>query len=188
MRWLPAAQFTLLIALPAWLYRWSLKGTFLLYSPLVWVAHRSFKDSPWERLRDIREIAFHRLVRGYSVLVFVMLLSRMAMDILFPSWRSLWIGLPFAAQFDAVLGSHMGVAPHVPPLWQIAMGANAILAWVIYFYADWVLTRHARRSLPNEHSVDGVLRTVWFLRTSLSVYVILSGIYAAAVLTGMSLM
>jgi hypothetical protein len=178
LRWPLAALFTLFIVLPAWLYRWSLKGTFLLYSPLVWVAHRSFADDPWERLRDIRELAFHRLVRGYSGVVLALLLVRVALDLLLPTWPSLWAGLPSAALLDAVL------APHRLPFWQLAMGTNAFMAWVLYFYADWALARHERGRPPVEHRVDGTLRALWLVRTSLSVYVIGNGIHAAAVLAG----
>ncbi len=172
------ALFGLIVALPAWLYRWSLKGTFILYSPLVWVAHRSFADSAWDRLQDVSELAFHRLVRGYSVLVLILLSSRVGLDALYPSWHLLWAGLPSAALLDAAL------APHALPIWQLAMATNAIMAWVLYFFADWALARHARQRAPGERTVNGVLRTVWLVRTSLSVYVILNGIHAAARLSG----
>jgi hypothetical protein len=176
LQWLTAALFILLIALPAWLYRWSLKGTFLLYSPLVWVAHRSFTDNPWDRLMDLRELAFYRLIRRYSVLVLVLLLARGVLDILIPTWPSLWAGLPSAAILDAVL------APHSLPFWQLAMGINALTAWALYFFADWALKRHERGRPPHEHGLDGILRALWLVRTSLSVYVIGNGIHAAVVL------
>jgi hypothetical protein len=176
LRWTIASLFTLFVVLPAWLYRWSLKGTFLLYSPLVWVAHRSFADNPWDRLRDIRELAFHRLVRGYSVLVLFLLFARVALDVLYPSWSALWTKLPSAALLDVAL------APHSLPVWQLAMSINAVMAWVLYFFADWALARHRRGRPPNNLIVDDGIRAVWLIRTTLSVYVISNGLYAAATL------
>lgn len=175
---LVAVPFSVFVALPAWLYRWASKGTFLPYSPLVWIAHRSFASGPWNLLHDIREVAFHRLVRGYSVVVLAALAARGALDLVSPTWPSIWAHHPSARYFEAVF------APGHLPLWQIAMGLNAVLAWALYYFADWVLVRQKRRSTLNEHWLGSILRSVWLVRGAASIFVILNGIWTAAVFAG----
>ncbi|WP_375758711.1 hypothetical protein [Corallococcus exercitus] len=173
-------QLMLIVVFPAWFYRWALKGTFLLYSPMVWVVHYSFSDDPWERLRDICELAVHRLVRGYSVLVLAALSSKVVLDLLVPQWSNLWTSHPSALLLNTI------IAPRQLPLWQMAMAVNAVTAWGLYFFADWALARRGRGRAPVQYRIETIVRTAWIVRTVLSVFVIANGVFAAAVLAGVA--
>ncbi|MFO0761695.1 MAG: hypothetical protein U0359_34955 [Byssovorax sp.] len=178
LAWVGAIAQLLFLRLPAWLYRWALKGTAIIYSPLVWLAHSTFSDDLHDRLQDLRDLALYRLVRGYSAIVLLALASRLALDLLVPSWPSLWAGHHAAPILNAVL------APHALPAWQIAVAINAIMAWTLYLYADWALARYTRSRPPNEARVEAVIRGGWLIRGALSIYVIGNGIRAAASLAG----
>ncbi|HLL52498.1 MAG TPA: hypothetical protein VK447_03070 [Myxococcaceae bacterium] len=159
-------------------YRWALKGTSLLFSPLVWLSHHSFASELWDRLLDLRDFAFHRAVRAYSSIALLVLGGRVALDVVHPAWPRVWEGHPSASLFDAI------AAPHRWPAWQIAMLINAFAAWGLYFVADGALKRKDRGRPRDMRFLDRFIRTIWFIRGALSLFVIGNGILAAAAFAG----
>jgi hypothetical protein len=172
--------FVLGIALlgPALFYRWSLKGSSLIYSPLVWVVHSATARPLRDHLQDIHELAVYRISRWFAS--FVLLLFAAKFYVYF-AWGDLgpsWHAIPGHRLLDAL------VMPKAFPFWQITSAVNAILAWILYLAADWVVARWKRGSRINEKVIAAMLRWISLVRGGLSVYAIVCGIYLAAALSG----
>jgi hypothetical protein len=164
------------LILPALVYRWSLKGTALLWSPIVWTLRGTFNPTPTQRLRDLRELAVHRVVRGWSLIVLALFVAKVILDEVSMNGSFACdeaLGKPLCQQV-LVLGS-------VPP-WQLAAVVNAVLAWVLYIAADWLLHR-APRTVTAGGVVDKAFKIVHVGRCTLSFYTIGCSIYLAALLS-----
>jgi len=159
---------------PALLYRWSLKGTTLVHSPLIWIVHGAFKSHLRERLEEIRELVRYRLMRLYSAAVLVFFLSKV---LLFSMWSSIaewWNNTPPAEFLNAYL------APLEIPRWHIAAAVNSLLAWVLFFMADHAVARYKREAEVNEGRLDTIVQSVTLIRGILTLYTIGTGLYIAA--------
>ncbi len=169
-----ALIYTVSIALPAWLYRYSLKGTSLFYSPLIWVVHGSVKGSLRERLDEVRTLAVYRMSRLYSIFVLAFFVSKI---LFFSFWNNaaFWWNETYAADFLNAF-----VAPQGLPRWQIAAAANAILAWLLFFIADYVLLQYDRGNEPNQALFDFSVGAIKVGRGALTIYTITATIYLAA--------
>lgn len=44
------------VYIPALVYRWSLKGTSIIYGPLVWVIRGTFAPTTWHVLREVKQL------------------------------------------------------------------------------------------------------------------------------------
>jgi hypothetical protein len=159
-------------------YRWSIKGSALIYSPLVWIVHSSTARPIRVHLQDILKLAYYRIQRWFGASVLLLFLAKVyvyrAWDDFAPTWRA----IPGHRLLDAI------VLPEAFPPWQITSAINAILSWVIYLGADWAVARWNRGSRVNEKIIGVMLRWLSLVRGVLSVYTIICGIYLAASLSG----
>jgi hypothetical protein len=132
-----------LAALPAWLYRWSVKGTAVLLGPLVWTVYDARGRTP----QVICESKFYEAVRLYSLAVlalfFVKITSLMGMPLgdLVAEWAP---RLVERARDNPVLSAF--IVPDCIPWWQMLLLANALLTWILYFYADRLRLRGTNHS------------------------------------------
>jgi len=158
--WLVIVPFTFL---PAWLYRWTLKSTFWIYLPLLWVvgpAHFK-RDSYWLRLQ---RIANDQLGVLFSVVVIAMGLVKIRL------WQTR-AGL--AETLDATrLGRFFSdyVAPNDMPAWQYAAIINGVLAIVMYAAARQALNAREEKSPWPERPTDAGFRIATGLRRTLTLY------------------
>ena len=173
---LAAPLYFAFVFLPAFLYRLSVKATSLIYSPLIYVVHSSYLRDPYEMLRDVHELALHRRMRIYSGFVLLMFASKLY---LYVSWYQLsdrWQSIPSIEMINAF------VVPDAVAPWHLAAVINALLTWFLFFYADYIVTRHRRSP---EKAVDRLwvgnfFGTIWFVRGILSVYTISCVLYISA--------
>src|SRR5678815_5075161 len=138
----------IILLLPALCYRWSLRGSALIFSPLVWIAYGATARSARDHLRDIHEVAFYRVARRFAALVLLLFICK---TVIHYSWNDLpasWRSVLALKLLEPIL------APAAFPPWQLAGAVNALLAWVIYFASDWVLARWKRNSRINERAVE----------------------------------
>jgi hypothetical protein len=166
--------------LPAMAYRWSLKSTALIWSPLFWIVSPATDDLA-TRLREICKAALYRVMRLYSLVVAVLFLAKLYV---LWSWHELmtnWSQWPELAEMWAripqsdVLNAYI-VPPEIPP-WQLAAAINAVLAWIAFFIADLLLVRSEKhQSLPGDWLNDA-FRWVAIVRNTLSLYAIACTLY-----------
>lgn len=173
--WIPVMVIFLL---PAVLYRWSLKGSSVVYFPLVWIIHSATARSLRDHLQDIHELALYRIQRWFAAFVMLLFAAKAYIYYAWSDLASSWRAIPGHQLLDAV------VMPEAFPPWQVVSVINAILAWVLYLAADWLVARWNRGSRVNEKTIDFALRWLSLLRGILSVYTIVCCIYLAASLSG----
>ena len=159
-------------------YRWAIKGSALFWSPLVWIAHSSFRPHILRRVLDVRRLAIFSVGRAWAVVV----LALGGLKVLF-LYLAVRPSDHCPTSIQAAACSNV-IVPNALPPWQLAMLTNAILAWVLYLIADWALHRMRNGRLPAERFLDGFFKTMWLVRGTLSLYTIACSIYLAAFLSG----
>jgi hypothetical protein len=171
------APFLVVLSAIAVLYRFSVKGTAAVWSPIIWTVRRAFRPTLVAALRELRTLALHRVVRNWSLIVLGLLLAKSIVFQLGPGVTGECRGWVRADVCENV------VVPGAFPAWQIAAAFNAILAWVLYLLADGAL--HAMRNgrLPYEGFLDGLFKASRVVRGILSSYTIACSIYLAAYLS-----
>jgi hypothetical protein len=153
------------IFLPALLssivYRWALKSTAVLWLPLIWIIVQSRSRDIFARLAVIARSSWARLTLGYSVVVLVAFLVKLAL--LYGYWR-----FPSLSSLGQLGAAATKLADPVRlPLWQVASAFNAALAWVFYFHADMhLLTRGTAEAWPEKwikREYSAVTATRWII-------------------------
>ncbi len=171
---------TIALTVPAWLYRWSIKGTALIYLPLIYIVRSSQRESTEEHLEDVRDRATFKLARAVGVLSIVVFAVRLMAAL---SWNELvgwWEQLPRAIQRGA--DAYLNLNRVSIPIWMWASLANALLVWGLWIFADNMLTKHARSGEPIPDSVQTTLRSSLLARGALSIYTISCLLYTTAAL------
>ncbi len=162
-------MFGLIMFLPAYAYRWSLKATSIIYSPLVLVAMTTFR-----RIDDVRKelLLFvrsdlTRLAAAYSVVIIIAFLAKIVLMMTVAAFVDWWNEHP-AFQFLAIY-----VAPAEVPPWQVTSFVNAWLCLGVFFFARAALL-HIETGVPwSENMIKGILRVTTFFRWTLTIYTIL---------------
>ncbi len=167
-----AIVFLIPLILPSIVYRWSLKGSALLYLPFVWIA-RTTHIRGRARLLTLVHAGASKAARLLAVFTLLLVGSKLLLG-------GLWIEI--AAWFESrpleLLETLL--APAEIPLWQLASFTNAILAWLVYFVASGFLARHPQQTAEPSRAFDDGLSAVMVLRGCLSVYAIVVSIYLVA--------
>ncbi len=65
--------YVLVVWFPAFTYRLMVKGTALIYSPLIYIIHGSFASNFNDRLLAIRSLALYRVMRVYAAITILLL-------------------------------------------------------------------------------------------------------------------
>ena len=165
--------YFVLVFLPAFTYRLAVKGTALIYSPLIYIVHGSLGSPIEQLLRDIRDIAIHRAMRIYAAFVLVVFAAKFY---LYVSWNQLaenWNAIPGVDIINAYL-----LPEEVAP-WHIASCSIAALTWATFFYVDFVLSRQSRTSGDSAIPLWSgyAIQLVWMFRGILSLYSICCVMY-----------
>lgn len=172
----------ILFFLPALLYRWYLKGSFLVYWPFMLIFHVSRAETRTLRvhLRDILSRLFYRLGRYLAVLVWLLFIAK---TVIYLSWNESaswwWCTLPGRRLLDAF------VMPAAFPPWQIAIVISAAIVWPVYVAAEWFDSRLDDGSQVRENIIRPVLHVQAIVQWFLCSYVILCWIYILASLSGL---
>lgn len=161
----------LLLAIPVLIFRWSIKGSSLIYVPLIWIAHLSRGDDVWNRLQETRYWSVFAIRRWFGIIV----VGFVASKVIFQAWWS-----EVNAFLPKIIGDPLLIETFVAPVgpiprWQLAAAANAIIAWVMFFIADKVLLSNDSREVGGVTSAG--IRLLWVVGACLSLYTIAVTIY-----------
>jgi hypothetical protein len=157
-------------------YRFSLKSTALIWSPLLWVVWDA-RGSGVARvdLKHILDRPLYKVMRAYSALIAILFAVKIAL--LFK------IQAVVEALNDALesKGIYLYVAPHMLPSWQLAAVINALLAWLLYLFAEKQL---AAREIGDptafsDGNVRSILATTSVVRNLLAGWAIACTLYIA---------
>ena len=154
-------------ALPAIMLRLSLKSTSIVYAPLVWLVYRNRALNPWERLDAMTSLAYHRVVRHFSLFVLAFFGLKL---VAFSNGPHLT--MPSIVATNKMLMLYL--SPGTLPAWQIALAVNALLSWLMYLLGDWATYR--RRQSAEAHDWGGVgqatLTALFVIRSILALFTI----------------
>ena len=156
-----------IVYFPSLLYRWSLKSTSLIWSPLLWIISSARKSGlPRVQLESICEFAMYKVMRVFSIFVAVAFLWKI---FLLLNWYKIEEYVGDAPWGDVAMRY---IAPDQLPLWQLAGGINAVLAWLLYLWADAQL-KAIRFDHPNrtaEATITWQLATITVIRNTFALY------------------
>lgn len=151
--------------LPAWLYRWSIKSTAIVWLPLLWAVGPVGRGSADlltrtnEHLSDIREGIAYRISLALSIGTIAAGLGKLVLVAEWNRWQETWTRLA-PRLLDAL------VAPMTVYPWQLAALLNAVIAWALFLWADGV----RRRGTSSIESRANILSTTLMVRRLLTLY------------------
>jgi hypothetical protein len=177
--WLGAITSFLLIYILAGLYRWSLKSTALIWSPLVW-AFRPIRasESTLQFVRGLLTLSIYRFARWYSGLVLILFAGK------FYIWLT-WIEI--AGKLKVIYGWSLissYLLPESIPLWHLSAVANGLLTWMIYFRAERYLHLVNSGVAVSDNAMDRFLTVTFYTRNVLSIYTAICTLYITKELAG----
>lgn len=149
------------ISLPAWAYRWSIKGTCLLLFPLVFLVG----DAPRTKPEHITASLVAKSAFGGSVAVVLLLASRglqaLVGDDVMPEATSSWYTkITSAAARSEIMRAFF--PPDRVPVWQVLIAVSAAVVFFSYLYAGRLKSREIYGPLEQQifaaiHVLLGVL-------------------------------
>lgn len=157
-----------------YLYHLSIKTTALVLAPLLWINSRATtKRALKTRLDYLHQSSMSRLVVMLSVGTIAFFVLKLFLYAGVNELATWWNSLSFSAARDDL------VAPGLIPWWQVASTVNSGIALVLFFYADWTLTRIRNEDLDDgaRKLADGITRTGAVVRAMLSLYTIACVLY-----------
>ena len=165
-----------LIFIPCLIYRWSLKATCLIYSPLLWVVSTTFRkiDDVTLALRRLRESDLYRVTVCYSVCVVLAFSLKIFLMIQWDTFAEWWNATKLS-QFLSIY-----VVPAAVPVWQIAACVNGVLAIALFIFVGAALRRIGHTDSWPEGTIETILRSTTFVRWLLTVYTITCTAYITA--------
>ncbi len=160
----PAAFIVFVV--PSIAYRWSLKGSCLIYLPILWLVHTATGGTARERFADLCKLSFYRFRRWFGVAVIIVVASKIFA-------ASIWQDLnETISKYDTSHFLSLYLAPLEIPIWQLASAVNAILAWLTLFIAETALQRASKGAQISGASIVTV-RALWFIGGVLTVYTVM---------------
>lgn len=167
-----------ILYLPSIIYRWSLKSTSIIWSPLLWVIVSARTIGPVKfRLNEICHLALYRAMRLYSVIILLAFVWKL----------TIWLGpQTVALNTDLMPLLEPYIEPARLPIWQISSASSALLAFGLYFLADWHL-RSIEAGKPNRSAEQTIKRQIGattVVRNSLALYAITCTLYIAWKVSG----
>jgi hypothetical protein len=164
--------FMPILLVPAIVYRWSLKSTALVWSPLLWIVRPAGDASPlfltMRRLVCRGVFLAARIYSGVVVLLFVAKLY------LFYKWAE---ARSSAEQLAAWRVAEALVAPQEIPWWQLAAVTNAVLTWVLFMIAQYYLQELEDQAPIPEKGLQTFFTTTLIVRNVLAVYTAACALY-----------
>jgi len=154
----------------AWLYRFSLKSTSLIWFPLVYVSHKTFRrDMCIELHIDIfKDSAVQKLSRAIAWLTIFLFLIKI---LLLPQFIETWNQLPWTKILNVY------IMPNRIHLWHLVAFANAVFAQVFYFFLVDPFAKMLEKGMWKKEVILRVVKFYIFFSSLLSIYTIFIGIY-----------
>lgn len=171
--WIPVAIVAFPIVAPAYAYRWSLKSTALIWSPLLW-ALRSVRGAG-KPLRKYFSIYLGDPITGIVLWVSIAAIIGLAAKIaLFNEWAG-FVDWWNATPLRQVLSLY--VTPAEIQWWQVAIVINSAIAIIMYIFARRWLVRIEHDVLTDEALPRRLFQIGLFIRPILSCYTIACTLY-----------
>jgi hypothetical protein len=151
--------------LPSLLYRVSFKATSLAYAPFVWVAHTTLLNqlSIKVRLERFTKGEFEKVRRWFSASVLTILACKFGFMLGLVPLTLLLAHIPSQQIIDRF------IQPSHLPWWQITLLTDALLTYVLLWFADAALGRLDDAHPWPERLVTETLSAGSFLRSALSI-------------------
>jgi hypothetical protein len=170
--WLVLAALPIFVA--AMVYRWSLKSTALIWSPLVW-AFRPIRreDDPTTFSKAIIELSLFKFSRLYSAIVLVLFAAK------------IWIWF-YLTHLGTILHTLLGgswdvlsmyLVPDAIPLWHVTAATNALLTWGIYFRAERYAFDAEHRVENEDQHIATFFKSAFVTRNVLTIYTAMCTVY-----------
>lgn len=166
---------------PAAVHRAIVKGTAIVYLPLLWIIYSDRSSSFREKLSDIRTPLIGKIATLFGAVALAALLARWLAP---PLWADLGAWLHVKAPVVAHVLQPEARAMATIPKWQVASGVNGLFAIGLYLAADYLAHLDANKRAIKEGLWSTVLRTVWPIRIVLSIYSIAVTLYSTASFVG----
>jgi hypothetical protein len=165
----------LVIYLPAYVYRLSLKSTAIAYFPLLLIIQQSTSNIPvmsqLEQVRDGRWSALRRVMAWVCIAALVAKQLIYSMGVrMADAWNS-WHARDLLTVY---------IAPYELPKWQLATLVNSITVLVFYYFVDVMLRRRKRGEVVPEQALLVLLRFVIVVTGILGLYSVAANIYIIA--------
>lgn len=156
--------FVVALIFPSLLYRWSLKGSSVIYLPLVWATSGTLL----ERLKSLND-PFPRFRRWLGCIgIGIVSTKLLAPAIWSPAF-------PFLNEVDETGFLLLLIAPLTIPKWQVASAVNAMIAWVMLWTGYPLMRKAVNKSISVPAEMG--FRTLGLASVVLSVYTIIILIY-----------
>ncbi len=154
--------------LPSAVYRISFKATSIVYAPFIWAVHSTI----WTllplkvRLERITKGELEKVRRGFSWIVIGVLGAKAGLALGFVDPKIL------AEKFPTARAAELLLVPGGWPWWQLTLLTDAVLTFILLFFADAALARHEGSHPWPERTVLDVTSTISFVRVTLSLLTI----------------
>jgi len=162
-----------ILFLPALIYRWSLKATSVIYAPLVFIVHTTFRNvrDLRKKLELLKRSDVARIRVAYGIIFIAAFTVKIALMNKLSHFADWWNGHPITELLA------LYIAPGEIPKWQLASLINSFLALIAMFFVRAALT-HIEVGCPwPELAVNRVLGFITAVRWPLAIYTILSMAY-----------
>jgi hypothetical protein len=160
-------------AVSAALYRWSIKGTSILYSPLIYLVKISFPEddlSLSDRLKEYLHDPLNKLLRLYAAFTLLMFVSKIVLHVKFQELQDWWNSMPVLELFEVY------IAPREIPMWQVATTINAVITLALFFFAYKAIPR-IEKGVWDATTIERGVGWVLFGRRILSIYTMVCLVY-----------
>jgi hypothetical protein len=118
--------------LPALAYRFAVKSTAVIWSPLLWaVRPMSTPVAVKVIMRRILTVNFYKISRAYSTCVLLLFIGKMYLLL---KWTVLHTTYDTSQILQAL---RPYVVPEAMPIWHVTSALNAAGSWGLYFVADY---------------------------------------------------
>lgn len=160
--------FTLLMFfpyMPSIIYRISFKATSIVYLPLVWASQITLRNSnPWPFLAErIAKGKFEADVRRVSLIVLVCFVYKIGLNAGLITEKAAidkYVSKEFVDSFLEL---------RTWPWWEVALAANVILTYILYYVADWAISMNSFLSERKKNVLSGFFSFAVFVRAALSI-------------------
>lgn len=155
-------------------YRWTIKGTAILWMPLLWIVQGAFLVPVNQQMVEVREVLFYRLALLYSCAVLLVFALKI--------WGFLSVLDHCAKLLNVAVCEYVIVPVDVPP-WQLAAVINAVLGVALFLASDLLLVRLRHGIHFSDYIWSPFIKWLRFCRGVLTIYTVACAIYIVAVMS-----
>ena len=155
------------ILIPSIIYRWSIKSTAVIFTPLLWIINTYGQNiiNICDKMTTTRMSIISKIKTAYSALIIILL----AIKIVFIYNATITVQ-HINSEILTTLYYNIFI-PNEIPLWQSASIANSLITLALFFFSDIYLIKSKSSEPINTHKAETIFRTAATLRTILTLYI-----------------